>query len=411
MATFGGGGCGAPVRAGDWMCSGCGNHNFASRQSCNKCAAPKPSGGGGYGGFVLQPAAGGTGHYSADNMRPGDWMCPGCGNHNFASRQSCNKCSAPREGEYGAPAAPISMEGMRPGDWMCPGCGNHNFASRQSCNKCGSPKEEGSSGFIQAKGGAAGMRPGDWMCPSCNNHNFASRQECNKCGTPREDGGGGGGGGGYGAAAKDRKPNASPYGKSGPSPGAYVGDADGDTDGPPQLKEGDWVCPDCNNHNYASRVNCNRCGTLREGMKEGDWVCRGCKTHNFASKMNCFKCQAPRAFDKGCMKGGGMCGMMMYQGGKGGFGGGFGMPGKGGKGPATTAPPMGLPGMNAMKDGDWMCPACGNHNYASRVNCNRCSAIRPGMKTGDWVCRSCKNHNFVSRETCNKCDAPKADDQ
>jgi hypothetical protein len=29
---------------------------------------------------------------------------------------------------------------MRPGDWMCPACNNHNFASKTSCNKCGLPK-------------------------------------------------------------------------------------------------------------------------------------------------------------------------------------------------------------------------------------------------------------------------------
>ena len=27
--------------AGDWMCGGCGQHNFRSRQECFKCASPK----------------------------------------------------------------------------------------------------------------------------------------------------------------------------------------------------------------------------------------------------------------------------------------------------------------------------------------------------------------------------------
>ncbi|XP_063060830.1 RNA-binding protein FUS-like [Engraulis encrasicolus] len=56
---FGGGGPNFDVKGGDWPCpnSSCGNMNFARRQECNKCGAPKPGdsfGGGergGRGGF------------------------------------------------------------------------------------------------------------------------------------------------------------------------------------------------------------------------------------------------------------------------------------------------------------------------------------------------------------------------
>merc|ERR1719436_1730911 len=29
------------VRAGDWFCAACGNHNYANKVMCNKCGAPK----------------------------------------------------------------------------------------------------------------------------------------------------------------------------------------------------------------------------------------------------------------------------------------------------------------------------------------------------------------------------------
>ncbi|XP_017279507.1 TATA-binding protein-associated factor 2N isoform X2 [Kryptolebias marmoratus] len=47
----GGGGPNFDVKGGDWPCpnSSCGNMNFARRQECNKCGAPKP-GDGGFGG-------------------------------------------------------------------------------------------------------------------------------------------------------------------------------------------------------------------------------------------------------------------------------------------------------------------------------------------------------------------------
>ena len=44
MANFDGGN----VRPGDWNCDSCGAHNFASRNACFKCHAPKGGGSGGY---------------------------------------------------------------------------------------------------------------------------------------------------------------------------------------------------------------------------------------------------------------------------------------------------------------------------------------------------------------------------
>merc|ERR1740123_292223 len=188
------------------------------------------------------------------------------------------------------------------------------------------------------------------MCPSCGNHNYAAREVCNKCATPRPDGGGG-----YGAAAAGSKPAASPYSKP-----------------PAQMKEGDWICPMCSNHNYATRVKCNKCGHVKEGMREGDWICLACKAHNYASKPACFKCNAPRPMapgQKGPMNMGQMQMGRMQMGGM------------------MAGMPMGgmqMGGMMGGKGGAGGPP-------------------RPTFREGDWTCKSCQNHNFASRETCNKC--------
>jgi hypothetical protein len=212
----------------------------------------------------------GRGGGSAAEVRPGDWMCPSCGNHNFASRTQCYRCQLPRRsgGELAAtphmpphlmlhqppggtavaappPHAaaavaaahhhhhPPAVGGeVRAGDWMCASCGNHNYASRQSCYRCGIGKSTGGAPLMKQHGamwGAvptgsvpSGMRPGDWICQVCNNHNFASKTACNRCQTAK------------GLACQ------APHGVQ-------------------QLRVGDWLCESCSNVNFASRQACNKC--------------------------------------------------------------------------------------------------------------------------------------------------------
>ena len=140
------GGGGGVRRPGDWTCPGCHAHNFASRSVCFKCKNAKAGGSGGGGGFSgdvsksSEPAGGPT----AGNFRPGDWICTGCRAHNFASRSACFKCKQRKSGGEQSSAATQSSSGgsapenFRSGDWMCNNCRAHNFASRAACFKCSS---------------------------------------------------------------------------------------------------------------------------------------------------------------------------------------------------------------------------------------------------------------------------------
>jgi hypothetical protein len=66
-------------------------------------------------------------------LKPGDWLCGHCGEHNFANKLSCFSCRfpGPKGGEAGAQtvstgAAPtpaahdidLSRRILKPGDWM-----------------------------------------------------------------------------------------------------------------------------------------------------------------------------------------------------------------------------------------------------------------------------------------------------
>ncbi|KAJ7962888.1 Ran-binding zinc finger protein [Quillaja saponaria] len=146
----------------------------------------------------------------------------------------------------------------RPGDWNCRSCQHLNFQRRDSCQRCGDPKYGDIRGDFGGLGGRSGssfgfmsgsdVRPGDWYCNAgnCGTHNFASRSSCFKCGAFKDDIAGGF----NGDLSRSR---------------GFGGGNGGGGGGRPGWKSGDWIC---------SRLGCNE--------------------HNFASRMECFKCSAPR---------------------------------------------------------------------------------------------------------------------
>ena len=88
-----------------------------------------------------------------------------------------------------------------------------------------------------------------------------------------------------------------------------------------------WYCPYCNNFNYESRIKCNRCkipknfldykniknndynvnknnfeGKIQFSDKEGDWICFNCKNINFAFRKICNRCQLSKIESNNLLK-------------------------------------------------------------------------------------------------------------
>ncbi|KAM0970263.1 hypothetical protein ACFX13_018629 [Malus domestica] len=314
----------AEGREGDWECSGCRNRNYAFRSFCNRCKQPR---------LLVDTKT------PADSKwlpRIGDWICTGCTNNNYASREKCKKCGQPKE-VAAMPAVAIPgaslptyshhfarVQGGRdqrmmmgngapphslPLNWSIPGAdkfgvqlastwpvgGNHN---------AGLPHANSTNQLLSVP---KGWRSGDWLC-SCGFHNYSSRTQCKKCdafppslGMKRlaseelvhdwdnkrlnvghtvgqqqsypgfEQ-----------VVGTSGNPATGPYAPYHPNissgvapnlqvPMPFTQQAMTPTllgKGAKQWRNGDWMCTNCNNHNYASRLNCNRCKTERDATAQ-----------------------------------------------------------------------------------------------------------------------------------------------
>lgn len=251
---------------------------------------------------------------------------------------------------------------MREGDWICTSCNNHNFARKTVCNRCNGPKAPTGEN----------AKPGDWLCPSCSNHNFSRRITCNKCNCPKP-GAGIPAMGGLQSSVDFSDPLRAFGAMMAASLGIQIpgvpsaAPAAGGT--PKNFKPGDWMCSSCSNHCFASRDSCNKCGSSKHAVATGGYG----KVRTTPSAVPA----TPARFNP-------------YV--------------------ATAKATSSSPQAN-MKAGDWMCASCGNHNFARRDTCNKCSRPQnapPNFRDGDWMCSSCGNHNFANKSNCNKCQAPKA---
>jgi predicted nucleic-acid-binding Zn-ribbon protein/rRNA processing protein Gar1 len=164
------------MKPGDWSCPKCKNHNYANKKVCNRtgCEEPKPRGGGGRGGDSRGYRSNNSGGFNNSNMKPGDWSCPKCKNHNFSNKKVCNRtgCEEPKprggggrggdsRGYRSNNSGGFNDSEMKPGDWNCPKCKNHNYAKRTVCNRCDTRKPVEGKGFRKTEGRRRRPNPRD----------------------------------------------------------------------------------------------------------------------------------------------------------------------------------------------------------------------------------------------------------
>ena len=133
--------------------------------------------------------------------------------------------------------------------------------------------------------------PGDWICSTCDALVFSFRPTCYNCHSPQ---------------------HSSDHHVTPRQPPKTAERPEGD------LRDGDWICPGCQGHNFSSKIACFTCrmprtpsalsslatqGTERDGAEgpvrpqtvmPGDWTCPTCKENVFAKRHRCYKCSTSK---------------------------------------------------------------------------------------------------------------------
>ncbi|XP_043711414.1 E3 SUMO-protein ligase RanBP2 isoform X2 [Telopea speciosissima] len=297
-------------RIGDWICTGCSNNNYASREKCKKCGQPKevaampaiampgaslPTYANYFaraqGGVGPQLNMGTTGNSALQQSLPlnPNWLL---GVADKYGAQSTPVWPLGGSNNVGFPYANntnqllVVPKGWRNGDWICC-CGFHNYSSRAQCKKCNAPIPSNtpstvlntavSNLFPNEGHGTKRLASEEFInewdnkrlnAGDINNSALANGQQQSCQGFEQMTG-----------SSNDQAPGTyAPY-PSGISSTAtslpvqlqlpqlatmptLLGK------GAKQWRDGDWMCTNCNNHNYASRSHCNRCLTQRDTLNQ-----------------------------------------------------------------------------------------------------------------------------------------------
>eukprot|EP00930_Biecheleria_cincta_P022185 TRINITY_DN1623_c0_g1_i1.p1 TRINITY_DN1623_c0_g1~~TRINITY_DN1623_c0_g1_i1.p1 ORF type:complete len:865 (-),score=163.25 TRINITY_DN1623_c0_g1_i1:176-2740(-) len=553
------------MKPGDWKCPKCGDLNFARNQACRKCFHSHASDSARVEDFLaqngvekhaatsfrdmptelqnqimdvgnLQDARDPTavlisrmakarrGDLNVIVMKPGDWRCPACGDHNFARNEVCRNCAKPHEGDTARVEAFLSendiqshaVESFR----EIPIELQNQIMDMGSLQFARDPTAVLISRMARARRGedlsAPPMKPGDWVCEVCGDHNFARNESCRSCnpgqspakgtkGPPPRDARYEPKGGAKGKPIhRDRTEEFEDVlGRSGVQPRArdmfwelspdlqsYVIDAGGleEADDPsrllmsrirdaqrgglpaePQRRQGAWKRPRSPAEDFlaetpidpqvaewfrgshpevqelvmmagslldardptaclVSRIKKAEAGELRvPQMKPGDWRCPSCGEHNFARNEVCRRCNQPgdapvedfrheaypppskgysRPQSKGYSKGSGYAPPTSARAEK------FLDENRIDPEPAKWFRSLEREIQNMVMDAGGMQDA----RDPSAVLVTRIkkamdgSLVIPQMKPGDWTCPACGDHNFARNQACRKCFHSNASD-
>ncbi|OAY79364.1 hypothetical protein ACMD2_17497, partial [Ananas comosus] len=280
-------------RIGDWICAGCSNNNYASRKECKKCGQPKeesalpaiamhglslPANYAHYFARSAQELAGLKMNYLALQQsllqQNPNWLYGGFSRYGLQSTPdwtfSGSSSSAGFSSSGNRNQLPTVLNGWRDGDWICK-CGFHNYSSRTECKECNAPIPSAApsttmntmASDIFPTLGTKRLAPEEFINDWDNkrlNAGHANRQFSDFKNSAGSN--------------SDQTPGIYPKANenSATVPSIQVNQQSRQVatlpaligKGAKQWRDGDWMCSNCNNHNFASRTYCNRCKTQKD---------------------------------------------------------------------------------------------------------------------------------------------------
>ncbi|CAI9282447.1 unnamed protein product [Lactuca saligna] len=266
-------------RIGDWICTGCTNNNYASREKCKKCGEPKEVAALPAHAMPYFPQGVQDPRFNIGLLTNGglplnpNWLLGG-GNDKFSLQAAItwpthlgatgtgigNSHNTPNPLPYINQATQVMVQkGWRNGDWICT-CGFHNYASRAQCKKCNASmppalgtKRLASEELVQDwdnkrlnAGQRFEMQHSYPILSQLQSSSYSSSSQMANFVNNQGDGV-------YPLQLSLQTPQMVSMATTLPGKGAK------------QWRDGDWMCTNCHNHNYASRSKCNKCNTQREG--------------------------------------------------------------------------------------------------------------------------------------------------
>ena len=196
-----------------------------------------------------------------------------------------------------------------------------------------------------------------------------------------------------------------------------------------ERRPGDWICPSCDNNNFAHRDRCHLCHKPRESSSrhspdrdrdrdrererekdsrdDRDWICSGCDHRNHPKRSRCSRCDRyrssssssssssrPNSYPSSVLP----LPASYYP---------SAMP----RGPLPSMrgpPPLAVPGMMGMLNPKaYAVPGMRPPGPPSAYQPS--ARGDPEVRPGDWRCRHCDSNNFARREHCFNCKASRAD--
>merc|ERR1712048_298695 len=128
--------------------------------------------------------------------KPGDWVCPGCLDLQFARNATCRKCQTPNPTlQVADPVvdefllsneiqdhAAMRFKGLDKATQEMIMSRGSLEGSRDKTAVLMSRMRQAAEGTLTSR--SAEPQNGDWYCPNCNDLQFRRNQMCRKCGTP-----------------------------------------------------------------------------------------------------------------------------------------------------------------------------------------------------------------------------------